>query len=380
MNIKLIYAFLFCTLPTLVVFVVVLVLMKWYIPTRVKVNLTVDRAVFSAGGTDRKKGTKILDPTKFKSITIEKFANIEFSPKKLEVADPNQYILIEDWYPESAWTTIKVTSPEKGVVIRGVKETLQTGVTIENVNPELNTSGILDRISVLPGSEVTLEVIGTQIQHLIIKVNRQKSFARLSINEPFQLITTYGRVSGISELPYRADSLTYKAQLPNRNRIVRIIGQPSFLVLILTILPEKDTKIFSIGGIPVTSLDFTRQDETGERLTSLVKNKDGEITYPDYPKIDRISFKAPDFIGLDQLEKFRIEEIVMDPEHNGIKFLLNGIARHVKTGSPEFQKDHHLTLFDTLWQNPRLLFLLSIIVWVFPTTVGAYRLYKEVKG
>jgi len=229
-----------------------------------------------------------------------------------------------------------------------------------------------------PGSEVTVEVRGAQTADLVLKVDHQESSAALSIREPFQLITDYGRVSGITGLPYQSDSLTYRVQLPNHRPGIEITSQPRSIVLILTISPERTTDLFSKGGILVTALDFTRQKIGGDPESTLVK--DGEITYPDYPKIEKVSFKAPDFIGLDELYMFRIEKIDLDREHKGIRFRLDGVASHVKTGSPEFPKDHRLTLFDKLWQNPRLRVLFSIIAGVFSTTVLVYKLYKELKS
>ena len=128
----------------------------------------------------------------------------------------------------------------------------------------------------------------------------------------------------------------------------------------------------------MTSLYFTSQDRTGNRITSLVA--EGEISYPDGPQNERVSFRPPDFIGLDRLEKFNIETIELDSKHQGIRLRLHGIAGHVKTGSREFPRDLRLTRLDTLQQNPRLILFFSILVWVVPTAVGGYKKYRELKG
>jgi hypothetical protein len=147
-------------------------------------------------------------------------------------------------------------------------------------------------------------------------------------------------------------------------------------VLISTISPEKTSDPFK-GSILVSALDFTRQNQKGAPETTLIK--DGEITYPNYPKIDKVSIKATDFLGLDWLEKFRIEQMGLDPKRNGIRIRMNGMAGYIKTGSPEFQKDRRLTLFDTLWQNPKLTVLFSIVIWFLPTTMLAYNFYMQYK-
>lgn len=363
-------ALLFIPLPTLVFVILAFILVKWRISTLVQVDLTVDRAVFTIGAKD---STPIVNSIGFKSLTVEKFDSIKLSPEKLEVADPVQYDPKEDHYPESAWTSLIVTPP---VIITGEDPAFQPAVTLEGVSPEQNTSGTLDQIWAGSGSEVTLEVISTQKTEILIKVDHQNSSVIVSIREPFELITNYARVKGITTSPYHSNSLTYRAQLPKHAPEVEITSLPHSLVLILTITPEKTSDLFK-GGILVSALDFTRQNRIGAPETTLVK--DGEITYPNYPKIDEVSIKPTDFLGLDRLEKFRIEEIGLDPQHNGIRLRLKGIAGYIKIGSPEFQKDYRLTVFDTLWQNPILKALFSIVILVLPTTMAAYNLYLQSK-
>jgi hypothetical protein len=312
-------------------------------------DLTVDRVIFTVGGTDP---TPILNSVGFQSITLQKFARIQLSPEKLEIADPDQYIPGENPPEDPAWKPLTLQAPQ--IVITGEDETLQPAVTLESTKPQLTPSGNLDRVWARPGSEVTLEVRETQTIGFTIQIDGQESSAALLFREPFQLITDYGQVSGVSELPYQADSLTYKAQLPDHSPFVEITGQPRSLVLILSILPEKITHLFSKESIPVTSLDFTRQDSKGNPITTLVK--EGYITYSEYPEMEKVSFQALDFVGLDPLSNFSIKEITLDPEHKGIQLRLNGLAGYVRTGSPEFPKDHRLTRLNALWHKLRNLF------------------------
>lgn len=368
------YTLFLLTIPTVVVTVVVLVLMHWHIPTHVRVNLTVNRAVFTVGSD----WALIINPARFQSITIQGFDRIELNPEKLEVADPVQYEIIEDSYPESAWKSIVVTSP---VSIIGENQTLQPAVTLESGKPAQIIAGTLDGIYANRGSVVTMEARKIQAMMLTIRVEDHEFPTILSVHEPFQLITEHVQFSGIEGLPYQSDSLTFRAQLPDHGRSIKITtAKEGSLLLILTILSEESTGLFSTGGIPVTSLDFSRLDKIGNRVTALVKA--GEITYPDYQDysgVEKVSLEDSDFIGLDQLEKFSIKKISLDPEHKGIGFVLEGMAGHLRTGSQEFPTDHRLTLFNALWKNPKLAALFTIIIWVFPITVGAYRLYRALK-
>ena len=359
-------------LPSFMVLLAVFLLPLWRIPTRIHADLTVNRAVFTVGGTDE---MPVLNSVAYQSLTVEQFERIEFSPEKLEVADPMQYIATDDRYPETAWKPLTFSPP---LIITGEDETLQPAVTLEKAISGLGAAGTLDRVRAGPSSDVSLEVMGSRSAVLTFKVEGQTSFAVLSLDQPFQLMANYVGINGIRELLPEADLLTFRAQLSSHSPHVEITGQPRSLLFTLTIVPEEETTLFYEGSIPVISLDFTRQNESGNPVTALVKN--GEITYPDYPGIDKVVVKALDFIGLDRLEKFRIEQIALDPQQKGIRLRLHGIAGHIRTGSQGFPVDLRLTGLDTLWKNPSVMVLLGIMVWLFPTLAGGYMLYKEEKS
>jgi hypothetical protein len=368
---KPLYSLLLLSLPTVSVSVAVVILMSWRVSTHIEVDLTLARAVFTLGGNDP---TPILNRLNVQSIAVEQYARVQFSPAKLEIADPAQYIPAEDQYPESSWVLLAVTPP---VVIVGEEEVLQPTLILDKA-PGAHGAGILDRVWAQPEAEVTLEVSGKQAIHLTIKVAHQKSFAVLSFREPFRLMARYSQMSGIDGVPYKADSLMYRAELPEHSPLIEITSQPSSLVLTLTILAGKGWEPFSKGGIPVTALHFTRQNPRGAPETTLVK--EGVITYPDYPKVEKVSIHPREFVSLDGLKQFRIEEMALAPELPGMRLLLKGVAGYVRTGSGAFPIDRRLTQFDALWHTPRLMALFSLVTWVFPTTVAGYRLFKEMRG
>lgn len=368
----LLFALIRLTLPTLLVIVAVLVLMSWRVATRIQADLTVDRAVLTVGGVE---GTPILNAVAFQSVTVERFARVAFSPARLELADPAQYVATENRYPESAWRALTVLPP---VVITGEDDTLQPAVTLESATPGPNASGILDGVWAGPGAEVTMEVRRARMTHLSIKVDHQKSSAAVSFHEPFRLLAQYNRITGVGSLPHKTNSVTYRAQLADHSPLIELVGQPSSLVLILTIASGKPMEPLFKGRIPVTALDFSHQNPRGEPETSLTR--DGEIGFPDYPNLPKVSFRAADSLSLDRLGEFHVEEIGLDQERQALRLRLNGIASRIRTGSQAFPKDLRLTRFETLSHNSRLVLLLSVVAWVFPTTIGGYRLYREVKG
>lgn len=366
---KPIYALLLLTLPTVVLSSVTLILMIWPIATHVEIDLTVNRVTFVTGGSDL---TTILNSVAIQALTIEQFDKIVLSPKQMKVADPARYRLLEDSYPNIAWKSLIISSP---LGITGIDETLHPSINFESVKSNGHIMGVLDRVRIKPGSEITLEVSGDRTIALTIKINHQASFAIASFRKPFQLLTKYCHISGLNSMPFSADVLTYRAQLVEHHPHVEITGTPQSLVLILMVSTEKNANLFSKEGIPITSLDFTRQSETSNPLTTLVQN--GELHYPDYPESRKVVLKASDFVRIERLEKFRIESISLEPKHKGIRLRLNGVAGCIRNGSLEFLTDRRMTMFDVLWQSRSLAILFYIVSWVFPTTIGGYKLYRE---
>lgn len=430
MNRKPVNALLLLSLPTALVLLGIVLLMHWRISTRIQVDLKVSQARLTVDGTES-ASTRIINSVPFRSIILENFSSIDFVPSKLEVADPTQYDLTEDRFPDSAWKPLMLIDSEVSITKRETPG--EPMVTLLSLQPGLKGSETLDPVRLAKGTSVTLKVGDGENQTITIKLGGQNPRALLSINvedaeskmlgtlypilasqgstvtlkvkdtspqtigvyltgkdssavfslnlsiaEPFQLIADHSLMNGTVQPVYQQEeSLTYRVELRNDSPFMKIKA-PGFLAIEVEILPQEILNLFSKAAIPVTALDFTYQDGSGDWISAVVNA--GEIHYPDYPNIEKVSFKAPDFMGLGQLEQFQIKEISLDQTCKGIRFLLDGIAGHIMTRSGAFKKDHRLTMFDTLWQNPRLIILFSVIVWVFPTTLGAHRLYKQVRG
>jgi hypothetical protein len=224
---------------------------------------------------------------------------------------------------------------------------------------------------------VTLEVSGTG-RGLTVKLQGKESSAAVLFASSYKLTATHAGISGIDSPMPQADSVTYRATPSEDRPEIEVAGQPSALAFILTVPKEKATSLFSRGSIPVTTLDFTRQEENGSRVSALVGA--GEISYPDFPGIQNVMVEPPAVIGLDQLKRFSIEEIALDPASHGMRFRLDGVAGDIRTGSATFREDRRLTALTMLWQKPSWLFFLAIVVWIIPTIVAAYRLYRDLRA
>ncbi len=362
------YTLFLLVFPSVFIGIIATILMYWPLSTKLSIALTVDRVVFTVGGTE---SVQLMDPAIVSSLTVDHFSSIEFNPYKLEVANPLDYQLHEDRYPDSAWTLVPLK--DKQVTVVGGSQMQQYAVTFES--PEIAK---LDRVWMRPGSKVTLEIRGRKFTNLTIAVEKQTASAFLQPATSFQLISDNCNVNGITQVPYRANSLTYRVWLPDNHSAIEITSQrqdPYSLVLNLTLSPTRETNQFlSTNKITVTTLDFSRQSSTGPPKSTLLKAT--SVSYPEYPNVDKKDVKDTDFVTFNDLQNFMIEKMSLDPENNGIQLRLSGISGNAWTGT----KDLRLTCFEALWYHRKIVAVFGILVWVFPTSVGIYNFFKERKG
>jgi hypothetical protein len=370
-NRRVVRAALLLSLPTLIVGAVVVALMWWRVPTRIAMALTVDRLVFSVAGDEL---TPVLTSLPFRSVTVEKPATVKFTPARLALFDPSRQVEERSGFPEPDWWPLDVEDP---ILITGAFDdpALQPSLTFEGIGA--SPSGTLDRVWAEPGADIVLELRGGRARDLTLLADQANVHGNLSFSGPFELIASYCRFDGVNGLSEPSqDERVLRASLRSDSPLVEFRGKPRSLVLNLSLVEESEVIPLPAGGILVAEVDFTRQGAMGERETTLAEA--GEIRYPDHPD-EVVPIEKCHFVTLDRLEKLRLDAIALDSTRVGMQVSLSGSADVIETGPPGFQEDRRLTYFHGLWNNPDLRILFGILIWVFPTTLGAYNLYKELR-
>lgn len=360
--------------PALLVVVFVIGLMLWSIPARVQVELTTERVEFEIGGTPQSK--TILEGFDMQTVAIEKFADISFEPVTIEVADPLQYRVKTDDFLPSAWKRLKVDGTK---VTLGTKDqTRHPRVVVEGVNAAGQETLHLDPMAITSGARVTLETRkvhdGTK-EGFTLHVAGQESVT-LSIHKPFKLIVDQAELHDIPSPFWQQDELTYRVILPEQSSWVAITALPGGLILSPTV-GSGQSAMSVISSIPVVAMDFTKQETSGERVSALTGQ--GTITFPDYPHLGNVPLKEGEAIGLEQLDKFTIERVSLQPRGGGMNVIGYGLVKQVRTKRGEIPIQHRLTALEALWHNARLAMVVTIIATVFTTSLGAYQLWKEFK-
>jgi hypothetical protein len=364
----------FVALPTALAAAVVISLMLWSISARVQVDLTTERIEFVVEA-NQSQGKPVLGPLDVRSIAIEKFAAMTFEPETLEVADPSQYQVEKDDFPPTAWKRLSLTG-SKRVTLATKNSTRHPRVTVEGLNIAGQETFRLDAMAVSPGAHVTLETRGGNNEGLTVKVAGQEHVS-LSFPKPFKLIADHSEMRGIADMPFQQyDELTYRVRLPERASWIEVTASSDGPILSPTFASgQSATPILS--RIPVTTLDFTKQESSGERVSALTS--EGTMTFPDYPHLGTVPIKKSEAIGLEYLDRFTIKEISLTAKTSGMHLVADGMAKQIRTKDGQIPVQHRLTALDALWHNARLAVLFTIVSAVFTVSLGAYRLWKDFK-
>ncbi|GKS56527.1 hypothetical protein YTPLAS18_00540 [Nitrospira sp.] len=375
-----IHGYLWLIVPTLLLLVAVVTLMAWRVPTHVQLDLTVNRLEFTVGRIDG-GSMSLLGPIEYQTLTIREFSRIQTNPKILEIADPRLYDFDRDTYPASAWH--QVATAGRGVEFVAGEASRHPSMTLRGESTSRDTSttpaGRLDSLAIEDGARVTLERARGSGGSLSLDIGAERPRALLTPAPMSRFATRHTTLEG-STLPGFAqpDGQTYRLVVQPSQPIVEVDGGAHALAL--TVRPISNGDHFKVNqAIPITAIDFSQQSSTGSRMTSLADGVEAVLRYPQIPDLPGVKFAAPDFLGLEELERFVIKALEWSPTGDGIRLTLDGVAGHVATRSGDFQRDHRLTQFETLRHNPSLMTVLAILGWIVPTLIGARKLYKELR-
>ena len=361
--------------PAILAAVLVLGLMLWSIPARVQVKLTTERVEFEIASTEQ--GKTMLGGFDMQSVAIEKFSTLAFEPATFEVADPAQYRVETDDFPPSAWKSLNA---DRAKVTLGAKDqTRHPRVTVEGLNAAESEAIHLDPMALAPGTHVTLatrDIHGGKKEGVTFQITGQDTIT-LALHKPFKLIADQVELRDIA-WPFRQqDEATYRITLPEQGAWIAVAALPSGLILSPTFVSGQPTTSF-FSGIPVATMDLTKQDSSGERVSALTGQ--GTISFEDYQHLGSVPLKEGEAIGLEQLDKFTIERVTLPPGGGGMNVVGYGLVKQVRTKRGDIPIQHSLTALDALWHNARLAVFVAIVSAVFTSSLGAYRLWKEFKS
>ena len=320
---------------------------------------------FTIGGDDN---ATILDSVALKSVVIEKFESVKLKPEGL-LLRPG---------PESSSrnATPDLLVKQAPVVITPKNARSQSNVTVAAEAADPHALLVIDAINARPSAKVSIETTEDP-GDLIFRVDGQQSSAGIGVPVPFKLAIDQSEITGITGTLPLTQPLSLKGK-PLRDSVVEVTSQPASLVLTVTLPAEKSTVLLPRGHVPVTALKFEQLTENGKVLSSLTRDATCEISYPDYgDKISKVTVTRPDFLWLDNLESFTVEELTYTSDKKGISVKLLGKVNTITSGSPEHRIDHRLTAYDALWNNHKVIAIFAVLCWMTGTTAAFYKFFKE---
>ena len=333
------------------VLVMALALMYYPTPTHISMEAAVSRAEMTLGTFPTQQ---ILNPLEIETISFGKFSKIELHPSSLRVADPNQYNVETDSFPPAAWQPLTMFG-----YVRISPQTQGNLVTIQPADPSRKILGILDPIHVREESNVIFEVDEHDPQTVTIKISGPETRVIFTPTQPFEVIADETNVDGIKDFPFPDEpSLTFRPELPEHGSKIEIQGTDQHLILILKVSLSSGNQIFAEHPITIKTLDLSRQDASGNRVTALVTP--GVLRYPDFPDLSAHTIPATEYVSIEPKKVMTIKRMTLLTDKPGFMLLLDGTAKHIQSGSAEFPLDHRLSKFDELWNNAKVKLLFGL--------------------
>lgn len=374
-------AWLLPLLPTLVFLPLVLLSTVWRLDTRMQLDLVARRLAFTVGGDESQEILGALPG--FQALTIESCEAVAFSAEKLEVAEPRSTGgatqgegrpgLVPAWRElEPGKATFLCADPSSKIAVgpadRGRRRT-----------------GTLDRIHLAPGADVAIAVSDETPPEITIDVGSKQELA-IAIHEDVEFTTDLVDLEGQAVPAAVGDLVTYRAQLSPAASLLQVRSRPLGLVLVVSPpVGEPVGEFFQeAGNIPLTSVTLLDESVDGTPQSPLLG--EGTLTYPDYPSVSPVTVDRGEFVALGGLARFRLKKLQVlqdividattDERTHGLAVRLDGIVQQVRSGDPEFQADHRLTLFDTLRYSWRWSFAIAAS-WILLTTGFAHARWKR---
>ncbi len=349
-------------LPSAVVALLVLGLIRWRVPAAVEIDVSVRRTELRTHGPDPQV---LLDSTEVRSISLRGFEELRLSPAAVWVADPAKYDLERGAYPEDAWTVLPAG---QSLILRPAGGTAAT-VTIR---PAATSGGSLVLDRVFAGSAgVTLE--SPEPGSVAVKLLEHTQTRAFSLPEEFWLVADYCARDG-APWPQHGQSVTLRVRPRQDNRLLEFSSSESGVLLAVVYLPGRKEPVLA-RDFAVEQAEFLDQGPTGQPESTLTGP--GTIRYVDYPGVEPVQLSGNDFLDLGGLRGFLLRRIELLGDEGGLRLRLYGMAGRLSSGPKGSTRDRRLTQFDALWRNRTLATLFTVLVWLVPTLLAVRRFYRE---
>ena len=322
------------------------------LPTRVVVKLTTKTLCFTIA--DAAPIPLIAPTSSFHSLSFSRFDSVQLPGGigwQTVNPDPKYYDPQTVSYSEKAWYGL--TATRTGVSLSRTSPSEDPQISLDGL-PSLMAPFSLDPVDVEQGDRVSLSVTGGTVNDLSLLVRGQRKKCQVLYNLPYQVTATGCRVRGLTgaRAPSTPESLQYRVRqgqtLPGQN-VIQVTGSPDTLEIQVQVPNSQRSEIFPDQRIPVSAVDFSKLGKTGDVASTLTG---GDVTYPDDPKEPDVTIQGQNYLIMDQLQDFSIDQIELLPDGQGLAVTMEGTANQMRVEREAGSQDLRLTRLDTILQSP----------------------------
>ena len=338
------------TLAGVVLAVLLMASSFWRIDADLAIQVQTGRIEFSVNpGLDQKR---LTDPLLFDKLSLQHVGQLSFSPDQLYVANPDELDWETDTYPPKAWLAL----PSNGRTwqFQASQSGMNPMVTLESRDGKESHAGKLDAIVLSQPVTVTLEVTDKNAMTLAIRTEKEVQRMVVSGLEKIEIVEEGLKLEQATHLSFSQDQeLTYRALFENSSGTITVEGNDTIFIVVINPPTSAETTLFSKTVLPLESVDVSWQDpKTGER--TIHKEFQGTVRYPNLPDLPKVSFQAPMSLTIEDLDRFEITGIRLDPDNQAFLVDMQGTAGYVKTGTRDNPRDLRPTVFDVIRLHPVL--------------------------
>lgn len=344
--------YLWVILPTAILALLALALLRWPAPAHVEVEAVASRVFFETANRDR----QTLFHTTARSVSLRGFDSIRLTPVSVSIArtpGANPASLPEsgwkpihtpaEWWikPAARHATVHLlfseSAPSWGVAAAAAEVTLQT--------PE-------------PGS-LQVEVAAVQ--------------SPMSVPLPDQfLLVCDNCLAGTDDGPDQPPSRTYRVRVSADARLLEF--QPSKVPALLDIGVAQGEEDFSQANISLRRIEFLDQDGSGQAISTI--RGPGFIRYREPPGIAPVDLAQGHFLRLEDLDRAYLHSIAFGEKQQNLRLKFSATAGKLSSGFPP-EQDRRLSQLDVWWHSPSLNKLYVIVGWAVASILAILKLRKD---
>ena len=345
------------TLAGMVLAVLLMASSFWRIDADLAIQVQTGRMEFLVNlGLDQKR---LTDSLFFDKLSLQQVGQLSFSPDQLFVANPDELDWETDTYPPKAWVAL----PSNGRTwqFQASKSGINPMVTLESSDRKESHVGKLDAIVLSQPATVTLEM--TEKNAITLAIRTENGVPRIVVSdlENVEIVEEGLKLELARRLSFSQDQeLTYRALFKKSSGTIMVEGKDSTFIVVINPVQSAETMLFSKTALPLERVDLSWQDpKTGER--TIHEKFQGTVRYSNLPDLPKVAFKAPMSLTIEDLDRFEITSIRLDPATHTFLVDMQGTAGYVKTGTRNNPRDLRPTLFDVILFHPVLAPLRNVI-------------------